>query len=32
MVIYRNGTNSLQVLSYYAVGDLEDANYQLIIY
>ena len=32
VVIYRNGANSLQVLSYFAVGDQEDGEYQLIVY
>ena len=32
LAIYRNGTNGLQVLSYYAVGDQEDGEYQLIVY
>jgi hypothetical protein len=32
LAIYRNGANTLQVLSYFAVGDLEDGEYQLIVY
>ena len=32
LVINRGQTNSLQVLSYYAEGDLEDSLYQLIVY
>ncbi len=32
LAIYRNGTNGLQVLSYYAVGDQADGEYQLMVY
>ena len=31
-LVINRGTNSLQVLSYFAVGDLEDSLYQLIVY
>jgi hypothetical protein len=32
LVVNRGTNNILQVLSYYAVGDLEDGLYQLIVY